>query len=327
MDTAVSGTEVDVRALVAGLAGPECEVDDGDTWVAVRRAGLRIPSQGWKIHISARPGTLGETLGRVLPVLFAAECEFKVARSPEVLRELNTGDLDPGVVGKAITVYAAEEAVVPLGLRLAEATRGLSGPRIVSDRRLRRDAPVYYRYGPFQPQYRVDDNGDFELVVVGPDGEVLPGAAGPEFDCPPWTSDPFRPAARSGAATASAASPGNGNPGPTLGGIYRLTSGVMRGPRGSVYRAVDQGGRRLVIKEARAYVSERTDGLDIRWQIRNERRILQALEGVAGVPGLVDHFRHGEDEYLVTTEEGTTDLNRFVNENGRFFDEPGNTGR
>ncbi|CAM03882.1 serine/threonine protein kinase [Saccharopolyspora erythraea NRRL 2338] len=324
MDTAVAVSDspdhvIDRITAAATAACREVAVDG--TWISVRKTGLDIPAQGWKLHVSARPGTLAETLDRVLPLLLSRDCDFKVAKSVSTLRELNSGDLDPGAVGKALTVYPPQNSVVRLGNELAEALAGMSAPRIASDRRVRRDAPVYYRYAPFRPQFRVDDNGDFELVVIGPDGQTEAGAAGPEYSCPHWATDPFRPEpAPEAGRTAEPAHT-------TLGGRYRLTSGVMRGPRGNVYRAVDPDGRQVVVKEARAYVSENVNGMDLRGQMRNERRILHALDGVEGVPGLIDHFRHGEDEYLVTTDAGTRDLNRFVGEHGLFFDEPGDTGR
>ncbi|MER5392057.1 class IV lanthionine synthetase LanL [Saccharopolyspora sp. NPDC002686] len=299
----------DQLARAAASAGREVAVDD--TWVSVRNPGGAVPDQGWKLHISARPGTLGQTVDIALPLLLSHDCDFKVARSPEVLRELNSGDVDPATVGKAMTVYPPQDDVVRLGGLLAEALVGMTGPRITSDRRIRPDSPVYYRYAPFRAQYRVDDNGDFELVVIGPDGSAHPGAAGPEFSCPPWASDPFRADAYGAEPRAT-----------VLGGRYRLTSGVMRGPRGNVYRATTPDGQQVVVKEARAHVGENVNGIDLRTQMRNERRVLQALDGVDGVPRLLDHFRHGEDEYLVTTDAGTRDLNRHVGEQTRFFDDP-----
>jgi tRNA A-37 threonylcarbamoyl transferase component Bud32 len=305
---------------VAKQRGREVHVDG--TWASVQETGAPLPGQGWKLHISARPGTLEETLDRALPILLEENCAFKVARSAEVLRELNSGDQDPAVVGKALTVYPHPAEVVRIGHKLAEALAGLTGPRVASDRRVRPGAPVYYRYGPFQPQFRVDENGQFELVVIGPDGQTLPGAAGLEFSCPPWTADPFRP---DRAAPSENAGPATG--GPVIGGRYRLTSGVIRGPRGNIYRATDAAGRALVVKEARAYVGEHADGTDLRLHLRNELRILRALDGVAGVPQAIDHFRHGDDEYLVTTDAGTRNLHRFVGEYGLFRDDPQGTGR
>ncbi|MET7331041.1 class IV lanthionine synthetase LanL [Nonomuraea sp. NPDC005650] len=315
------------------------EIYEDDTWISVHDPRHDIPFQGWKIHISARPGTLADTLERALPILAGTGCAFKVARSAHRLMELNSGDVDPGAVGKAMTVYPEQDAVVELGHALADALSGLSAPRIVSDRRVRPDAPVYYRYAPFAPQYRVDENGDFELIVIGPDGEQLPGAAGPEFTCPPWATDPFRPTepAATGPSDAreSGERPSLGTQPPTqttgqaadgagrlIGGRYRVTSGVVRGPRGNVYRATDAAGRRVVVKEARAYVGENVEGWDLRMYLRNELRVLQALKDVAGVPEPIDHFRHGEDEFLVMTDAGSRDLNRFVAENGLFTAEP-----
>ncbi|TDD89492.1 hypothetical protein E1293_04595, partial [Actinomadura darangshiensis] len=103
-----------------------------------------------------------------------------------------------------------------------------------------------------------------------------------------------------------------------IGGRYRVTAGVMRGPRGSVFRAEAPDGRPVIVKESRAYVGEREDGFDLRMYLRNELRILRALAGVPGVPEALDHFRHGEDEYLVMTDAGATDLNRHVAEAGVF---------
>jgi tRNA A-37 threonylcarbamoyl transferase component Bud32 len=317
METAISGSRDDIAARLTEIARRNSyETHLDDTWVSVHNPRLRLPGQGWKIHVAARPGTLAETLDRVLPVLLGADCDFKVVRSPEVLRKINSGDLDPGAVGKAVTVYPRQDAVVDIGRALADATTGLAAPRVPSDRRVRRDAPVHYRYAPFVPQYRIDDNGDHELVLIGPDGERMPGAAGPEFRCPPWATDPFRPRTQGNGQAARAR-----RGGATLGGRYRLTSGLVRGARGNVYRAEDlTTGERVVVKEARAYVGENTEGQDLRAHLRNERRVLLALAGLDGVPGLVDHFRHGEDEYLVITEAGTEDLNHHVNDQGVFAD-------
>ncbi|MBO2459037.1 class IV lanthionine synthetase LanL [Actinomadura violacea] len=294
------------------------EIRSDDTWISVRDPGFDMPRQGWKLHVSARPGTFAETLERILPLLLATPCDFKAARSAEMLRELNSGDLDAASVGKAVTVYPPQDEVVRLGHALAGALAGMAGPRVVSDRRVRPDAPVHYRYAPFVPQYKVDDNGDFELVVVGPDGTAEPGAAGVEFSCPPWAADPFRPPAPEGGAapstpsTASAQAPRVR----TIGGRYRVTTGVMRGPRGNVYRAEDPAGRPVVVKEGRAYVGEHPEGYDLRMYLRNELRILTVLAGVGGVPEALDHFRHGEDEFLVMSDAGATDLNRHVAEHG-----------
>jgi tRNA A-37 threonylcarbamoyl transferase component Bud32 len=217
-----------------------------------------------------------------------------------------------GGVGKAITVYPPQAQVVTIARRLAAVLVGFAAPRVNSDRRVRPDAPVYYRYGPFLPNFRVTENGDCELVVIGPSGEIFPGEAGPGYRAPGWVRDPFETDAT------ETEPPGSDDPA-LLGGRYRLVSGVARAARGNVYRAVDTAtGAQVVLKEARAYVGEDDHGDDVRAHLRKERRVLQALDGVAGVPQVIDHFRHGDDEFLVTTSMGACDLRRDVLDRGAY---------
>ena len=273
------------------------------------RAGV---DHGWKLHISARPDTLHTTLERALPVLLGAECEFKVVSSAAALRELNGSQNRAGAVGKALTVYPRQDAIVPLGHALADVLVGLAGPLIRSDRRVRSDAPVYYRHGPFRSRYRCKENGDLELVLIGPDGETFPGLAGPVFTCPPWASDPFA------AAPAEGPQPDTAAPA-LLGGRYRVTGGVVQSARGAVFRALDtRTGDAVVIKLACAFVGEEEDGSDVRALLRNERRVLEALAELPCVPRVLDHFHHGDDEFLVLSSVGDTDLRTDVADHGPY---------
>src|SRR3984885_4970152 len=133
-------------AVLTAASKYQRTVRTDDVWISVGQATGRLPEQGWKLHISARPGTLGQTLERALPILFNCDCAFKVARSADVLGELNSGDRDQAVVGKALTVYPSPGAITELGHRLADALAGMPGPRVASDRRVRAHAPVYYPY-------------------------------------------------------------------------------------------------------------------------------------------------------------------------------------
>jgi hypothetical protein len=82
-----------------------------------------------------------------------------------------------------------------------------------------------------------------------------------------------------------------------LGGRYRVTAGIYQSARGNVCRATYQlAGGEVIVKQARALVGEDAAGNDARARLRNERRILQAVDGVAGVPHFLDHFPHGDDE-------------------------------
>ncbi|HEY1918597.1 MAG TPA: class IV lanthionine synthetase LanL [Streptosporangiaceae bacterium] len=300
------GTSGDrVERLVRDALGAGYRIVTGPVWLMVvpeepgRPEGPELPEHGWKLHISARAAALPDLVEVIAPVLVAAGCAFKLARSERVLARLNDGISSPASVGKAVTIYPHQDRVKGLGLELAGLLRGWHGPRILSDRRVVPSAPVYYRYGPFAAAWESDPHGRLRTAVHGPGGEVFEGAATLAYRQPSWVSDPF---------TGDAG--GDRPAGPDiLGGRYQLTSGLRQAAQGNVYRAIDRrDGRAVVIKQARALVSEDHENVDTRLRLRNERRVLQALDGVAGVPRLLDHFRHGDDEFLVTTDCGDATL-------------------
>ncbi|WP_329519798.1 class IV lanthionine synthetase LanL [Spirillospora sp. NBC_01491] len=339
-----SGTlrEHDLRAeLTEQIGAAGRTVSAHGPWLAVDRADFRLPGQGWKIHVSARPSTLLETIRRMTPVLLETPCHFKVVRSGELLRDLNSANTGPGSIGKAVTVYAERAAVAPLARALAECLAGLDGPRIVSDRRVRPDAPVYYRYGPFSPSYEVNEDGDLELVVTDPAGHTHPGVAGDTFWQPPWDPDPLLtevPAARAaGPSETPAPSETSETSAPTgadeakdvvLGGRYRMVCGLTTNGKGYVYRAVDlRNDRRVIVKEARPHVNEDAHGRDSKARLRNERYALEMLKDLDTVPGVIDHFRHGDQEYLVVSEMGEMPLGQEIAERGLYGSEPAPDGR
>ncbi|MFJ8255509.1 class IV lanthionine synthetase LanL [Streptomyces sp. NPDC094466] len=271
---------------------------------APRPLGGELPDHGWKLHVSARPDDLSPLVDLVVPVLLRYLCDAKFARNAEVLGVMNSGDRDPALVGKAITVYPRAEDVTALGGELADLLSGRPGPRVLSDRRIRPGAPVYYRYGPF----RATGVDDAALAMTGPDGVRFPGRAGTRYRQPPWAADPFRPA-----------DPPTGRPTRLIGGRYCLTRGITRSAHGDVYRAVDSAtGEHLIVKQARAHAGVDANGVDARDRLRHEHTVLAALTGVDGVPRVRERIRHGDDEYLVTTDCGPRDLRRDVLAHGPF---------
>ncbi|MER5349346.1 class IV lanthionine synthetase LanL [Kitasatospora sp. NPDC002551] len=299
--TAERATAEDLRARIAAhLTAPGAtgrRLHAGDGWLYLHDPRMPALAHGWKLHLSARPEQFADLVDLVLPVLLRHRCDAKFAAGAAVLGRLNSGLRGAGAVGKAVTVYPSPGGIEALAAELAEVLAGRPGPRVVSDRQLRADAPVYYRYGPF----RVTGD-DPDLVMTGPAGETFAGLADGSYRRPPWATDPFAARAPRRRATTSVGD-----------GRYRITAGITRSPNGHVYRAVELAtGRAVVVKQARAFVAEDPSGTDARGRLRHERRVLAALDGVAGVPQLVDYFRHGEDEYLVSTARGPRDLRREV---------------
>ncbi|RBM07249.1 serine/threonine protein kinase [Streptomyces sp. PT12] len=289
------------------------------SWLTVAPDGVPLGEHGWKLHVSARPSTFPALAEALLPVLLAERCHFKLARSDTALTRINGGRESPAAVGKAVTVYPERRRVRDLGLALARLLRGHEGPRVLSDRRVADDAPVYYRYGPFTTRWSAGPRGDLGIRIPGPDGRSFDAVATLEYRQPPWVTDPFggdaepdRPDAR-GDPNDPAGPEGAGE---TLGGRFRLLKGIYRAAHGNVFRARDtRSGRRVIVKQARAHVGEGRMG-DARTRLRNERRALTACGGLDGVPEFLDHFAHGPDEFLVTPDVGAVNLLDHVRTRG-----------
>ncbi|HXL88283.1 MAG TPA: class IV lanthionine synthetase LanL [Streptosporangiaceae bacterium] len=304
-----------IEVLVRNGAGAGRRVTRGATWLMVTPDGLAAVEHGWKLHVSSRSATFPDLVETILPVLAAEGCAFKLARSCRVLAELNDGLTSPATVGKAVTIYPDQHRVRELALTLAALLAGRPGPRILSDRQVTRSAPVYYRYGAFEAAWESGERGRLTLVLHGPGGEVFDGAADLVCRQPPWAADPFTGAIGDGGSPA----------GPQiLGGHYEVTAGLRQAAWGNVYAGVDgRDGAAVVIKQARALVSEDRQQADTRLRLRNERRVLQALDGVAGVPRFVDHFRHADDEFLVISDCGPANLIEDVLGHGAYRTGPG----
>lgn len=302
--------------LTSALAPHPYRIFGTRIWISAHHSEFDPVTQGWKLHVSARPSTLLVTLEYALPVLVARRCSFKVIRSTDVLWEINSVGSSPGTVGKAITVYPPQSDAHDVAEELADALVGFEGPRIRSDRKLRQGSPVYYRYGPIIARFRNQENGDFEPVLTAPDGTVTTGIAGPSYVVPDWVSSPFLAASTS---VDFAEATGDARPVACLGGRYRVTSGISRAARGIICRAQDTAtGRNVVIKQAYAYIGEDTSGADIRGHLRNERRVLEALAGVRGVPDFVEHFAHSDSEFLVIGDVGDLTLREDVADSGAY---------
>ncbi len=234
-------------------------------WVGVRRRDVRIPAQGWKLHVSATVGSAPEVLERSLPVLVAEGVPFKVAASPAVLVALNEGEGGLAQAGKFLTVYPADDAqAVRLAVALDEATLDLRGPRVLTDRELRPGSLVHYRYGAFRGR-REDP------------------------DPPAPQADPFVAAGVAAAEERGA-----------IGGRYVLVSTLHRSAGGSVHLAADlRLGRACVIKQAARDARVGPDGRDARDHLRHEAEVLPRLAPDARFPAVLDLLEEGGDLFLV----------------------------
>ncbi len=226
---------------------------------------MRLPDAGWKLHVSATPHSAADVLGRALPLLLEEGVAFKVAASPSVVAALNEGEGGISQIGKFLTVYPLyEHQAVELAAALDEATRGLRGPRVATDRELRPGSLVHYRYGAFTD--------------------------GPEEPEPPAPAlDPFVAA---GVASAEERRP--------VAGRYVVVSTLHRSAGGSVHLAADvEAGRECVLKRAGRDARVGPDGRDARDHLRHEATVLERLAPDLRFPAVFDLVEEAGDLYLV----------------------------
>lgn len=272
----------------------------GEIWRLSRLATESDPTQGWKLHISATILTACDVLEVAAPIFQRLDSLYKAPASLLELRRINAG-LYYGFsqVGKFITVYPRR---VEDALRIAEevdaATQGLPCPRVPSDRSLRDESCVFYRYGAFRASHIDRDRSDDHeggWTICAPDGSLIPDKRTRDAAVPFWERDPFLQLGRPTRPDDSGATP--------LKTTYRAYEAISQRGKGGVYKAINlrySPARRCIIKEGRMNGETDWDGTDGFQRIVNEKRILERLLG-HGVPvaQIVDYFIVGRTNFLV----------------------------
>ena len=265
-----------------------------DTWLrASPTADPEMQEQGFKIHVSAKFGEAEQVLDRVVPVLVDAGMTFKIAASSDMHRFMSSKRYGRGGSGKFITIYPPADQFEDLIRDLAEATRGLEGPYVLSDKRFGEKGIVFYRYGGFKLMQQLAPDGVHVATIRNGDGELIEDVRQPYFDLPDWVADPF---------PGTEVEPGEDDG--LLNGRYAVEEALGFTNTGGVYRAVDQDtGDTVVIKEARPHtVAWMGWGMtvDAMTAIHREYDNLRRVTGVSGIPGALDFFHEWEHAFLVT---------------------------
>jgi hypothetical protein len=271
--------------------------DSQSPWIRALPAGHALPLQGWKLHVSSDVRTAADTLARALPPLVDAGLAFKVLGSVAWLGGLNHGAAGISQVGKFVTVFLPDDdRAVDVAIALDQATRGLSGPRVPSDRLLREGGVVSYRYGGFGDLCMQTRLGEIMLALVTPDGRLVPDRRGTAPQHPPWVGDPF--AAR-GLGVRSPA-------GTTVAGRYRPVATLARSPTAVVQLALDPvAPRTCVLKRGRPRTG---DGAPL----RREAEVLRWLSGRAVTAELRDVVESDGELVLVVDDLGGETLDQHV---------------
>lgn len=275
-------------------------------WAMARPDPSELPTQGWKLHVSATVHSAASALAACFPVLEAERCAFKIARGTSQVWMLTGPWAERSELGKVITVYPPDDdAAVRIAAALDVATRGLDGPRVLSDRPFAADSLVHYRFGAYGGRTEVTLDGKVAAVLCDPAGRSCTDRREPQFTAPDWVTDPFRDDVRRG---------GVGQPGPVLlHNRYQVQAAIRHAARGGVFRAIDVTTRRsVVIKQARRHVLSDAPDRDARSRLRRESEVLSRLANLDDVPDLVELFEADGDLFLVEQDFGGQTLRAWT---------------
>ncbi|MFD0349884.1 hypothetical protein ACFQ0M_35380 [Kitasatospora aburaviensis] len=139
-----------------------------EMWSVVRPTGVRIPDQGWKIHVSSCIETAEEVLETVHAYCLRERITFKFLRGLPILQVQNSKYAPRGSSGKFCTLYPVDDAELERCLHgLGRLLAGRKGPYILSDLRWA-DGPLYLRYGGFAERYCRNEQGSGCSPSPGP---------------------------------------------------------------------------------------------------------------------------------------------------------------
>ena len=255
-------------------------------WVGIKH--------GWKIHVSSQVKNAAETLSIVATLLEKEGVAFKFCSDPRMLRMSTRKTWSRFQVGKAITVYPADEQQFKSIIeQLHHSTRHLIGPHILTDRAYLDSRVIFYRYGAHAKDRRTDRQGNMIAGFTLDDGTWYEDVRGAQFRLPPGCVDPFRQEAPASSKQA--------NQPITLANRYEVRAALKFNATGGVYVGTDtRTGREVVIHEVRGllgHMAETTD--DPVFVLKRQARIQGKLTPTGLVPEFIDVFQEWQNWFLV----------------------------
>lgn len=275
-----------------------------DIWYHVRPAISTLPSQGWKIHISATPKNCSEILQHVIRICVESNASFKFALDSFLVTYLTGKGTQRQGGGKFITIYPANDHHFRhlLG-KLYEELRAYSGPYVLSDKRYKDCKVLYYRYGGIEGEKQLAVTGEYQYHLTAPDGSSYPDNRVPYWDPPYWVVDPFEEVDYNEEDDEGLI--GNRR--------YQITEALGFSFTGGVYLAMDRDSLTTVaIKEARPFTGISSRTAEAVAALQHEFQILRQVRDLGYSPEPIEIFSDWEHCFLVEEYIAGLDLGRFT---------------
>ncbi|MFF7022740.1 class III lanthionine synthetase LanKC [Streptomyces klenkii] len=285
--------------LSAVLREPPAGWDRTDRgwWVALRPRAVRVPAQGWRIHVSVALPYVARAAETVRGFCLLRGIPFDVVRSLDAARALAGEHADRLTSGDLMTLHPAGEAELAGALtELNALLEALPGPYVPGGLR-HRAGPLYVRYGSSgtlrcpEPAaaYGAGDEPRLVPALERPDGTLVPENRRPVFRCPDWVALPefLRPDLETLHAAPDEPLP------------YRVLRALKATTGGGTYLAEERAtGTRVVLREARPHTGLDGRGDDAVTRLARERAVLGRLAGLDCVPRVLGHHVRAGHHFL-----------------------------
>jgi len=272
-------------------------------------SGISLPTQGWKIHVSATSENAQAILTAVAAYAHRNELNFKFIPTEAEFLSRNSKEAHRGSSGKFITVYPHHQpALQTILTELDQLVGGRPGPYILSDLRWN-DGPLFVRYGGFRRDLTVRYGGEDVPAIISPDGSRVPDRREAQFVPPSWVEMPLflqEQIDALGDNEAPESFP------------YRIQEAIHFSNAGGVYRAQssDAAGKQVILKEARPFAGLTPDRRDAVSRLAAEAEALRRLADDDAVADLHKELSVGDHHFLAIEEINGTPLNKlFVTRN------------
>jgi serine/threonine protein kinase len=289
---------LELRSLVEQICTQDWQITADGFWTRCVPPEYSFNIQGWKIHISATESSAMEMLQRIIPLLAQERVAFKFASDRRMVRLSTSKNWPRSGGGKFITIYPKDaEHFVRLLELCHQASKGVSGPYILSDRPYKDSRVVYYRYGGHKLMDMLDAHGVHIPVILSSDGQVVADERVAFYKTPDWVKDPFQETL---GASPLARSP-SANDQIKLKDRYVINGAIKYSNAGGIYTGTDlHTGRPVICREARPFIRfGGEDGTDAITLLQKEARILEKLNETGITPHFVDLFSQWEHWFLV----------------------------
>ncbi len=281
---------------------PDTIYSKNDMWTTVSYKNMKLPSQGWKIHVSANLENYKRILNIVSEMCIRRNITFKFSSDRFLFLRVNSKSTSRMLAGKYITIYPETEDVFLEFLEtLYGSLRDFSGPFILSDRRYKDCQVLYYRYGSFIKQSELAFKGDRNAFLLSPKGDKILDNRAPYWNLPYWLTDRLYSEENAG------------NNEILLNGKYKVLKAFSFSNSGGNYLVEDMNSNKTYfMKEARENTSF-NEGHDSTSRLENEYRKLVMLKGNEFSPNAIETFKEWEHTYLVEEFfEDMVDLGPYV---------------